>query len=53
MMQCYICSGSMAKVQKDAETTWIGKTVIFRGLDVYACKACGEDAYEPDDVKAM
>lgn len=52
-MQCYICSGSMAKVQKDVETTWKGKTVIFKGLDVYVCTACGEEAYEPDDVKAM
>lgn len=52
-MQCYICDGEMSKVQKDVETTWKGKTVVFKGLSVYACQSCGEEAYEPDDVKAM
>jgi len=52
-MQCYVCDGEMNKVQKDVETTWKGKTVIFKGLSVYTCQSCGEEAYEPDDVKAM
>ncbi len=52
-MQCYICNGNMTKVQKDVETTWKGKTVVFKGINVYVCESCGEEAYEPDDVKAM
>jgi excisionase family DNA binding protein/YgiT-type zinc finger domain-containing protein len=52
-MQCYICDGNMTKVQKDVETTWKGKTVVFKGINVYACESCGEEAYEPDDVRAM
>jgi len=52
-MQCYVCDGEMSKVQKDVETTWKGKTVVFKGLSVYVCQSCGEEAYEPDDVKAM
>jgi len=52
-MQCYVCDGEMSKVQKDVETTWKGKTVVFKGLSVYVCHSCGEEAYEPDDVKAM
>jgi excisionase family DNA binding protein/YgiT-type zinc finger domain-containing protein len=43
----------MTKVQKDVETTWKGKTVVFKGINVYVCESCGEEAYEPDDVKAM
>ena len=52
-MQCYICDGNMSKVQKDVETTWKGKTVVFKGINAYVCDSCGEEAYEPDDVKAM
>lgn len=52
-MQCYICDGVMTKVQKDVETAWKGKTVVFKGLNVYVCDTCDEEAYEPDDVKAM
>ena len=52
-MQCYICAGNMTKVQKDVETTWKGKTVVFKGMNVYVCDSCNEEAYEPDDVKAM
>lgn len=52
-MQCYVCDGVMTKVQKDVETTWKGKTVVFKGIGVFVCESCGEEAYEPDDVKAM
>lgn len=52
-MQCYVCDGNMTQVQKDVETTWKGKTVVFKGINVYVCNSCGEEAYEPDDVKAM
>lgn len=52
-MQCYVCDGDMLKKQKDVETTWKGKMVVFKGLDVYTCQSCGEEAYEPDDIKAM
>jgi excisionase family DNA binding protein/YgiT-type zinc finger domain-containing protein len=43
----------MTKVQKDVETAWKGKTVVFKGINVYVCDTCDEEAYEPDDVKAM
>jgi YgiT-type zinc finger domain-containing protein len=43
----------MTKIQKDVETAWKGKTVVFKGINVYICESCGEEAYEPDDVKAM
>ena len=52
-MKCYVCNGDMIKIQKDVENTWKNKTVIFRGLSVLTCQSCGEEAYEPDDVKAM
>lgn len=52
-MRCYICDGEMKKVKKDVETTWKGRTIIFRGIDVWVCGSCGEEAYEPDDVRLM
>jgi YgiT-type zinc finger domain-containing protein len=52
-MKCYICDGNMNKIQKDVETTWKGKTVVFKGMSAYVCESCGEEVYEPDDVKAM
>lgn len=27
--------------------------MVFKGINVYVCESCGEEAYEPDDVKAM
>lgn len=52
-MKCYVCDGRMNKIQKDVETTWKGKTVVFKGMNAYVCESCGEEAFEPDDVKAM
>lgn len=52
-MQCYICDGEMQKVKKDMETTWKGRTIVFRGMDAWVCPSCGEEAYEPDDVRLM
>ncbi|TDA68587.1 MAG: helix-turn-helix domain-containing protein [Clostridia bacterium] len=52
-MQCYICDGEMEKVKKDVETTWKGRTIVFRGMDAWVCSSCGEEAYEPDDVRLM
>lgn len=52
-MQCYICDGEMQKVKKDVETTWKGRTIVFRGMDAWVCPSCGEEAYEPDDVCLM
>lgn len=52
-MRCYVCGGEMKRVKKDVETTWKGRTILFRGMDVWACGSCGEDAYEPDDVRLM
>lgn len=52
-MKCYVCDGNMNKTQKDVETTWKGKTVVFKGMNAYVCESCGEEAYDPDDVKAM
>lgn len=52
-MRCYICDGEMKRVKKDVETTWKGRTILFRGIDVWVCGSCGEEAYEPDDVRLM
>lgn len=52
-MRCYICGGEMKRVKKDVETTWKGRTILFRGMDVWVCGSCGEEAYEPDDVRLM
>ncbi|MEW6448744.1 MAG: helix-turn-helix domain-containing protein [Bacillota bacterium] len=52
-MRCYICDGEMKRVKKDLETTWKGRTILFRGMDVWVCGSCGEEAYEPDDVRLM
>lgn len=52
-MECYICSGKMEKMKKDVEATWKGRTIVFRGVEAWVCKECGEEAYEPDDVRMM
>lgn len=52
-MDCYICGGEMQKIKKDVEATWKGRTIVFRGMDAWVCEACGEQAYEPDDVRLM
>ncbi|MGQ9498433.1 MAG: helix-turn-helix domain-containing protein [Desulfotomaculales bacterium] len=52
-MRCYICDGEMRNVKKDVETTWKGRTILFRGIDVWVCGSRGEEAYEPDDVRLM
>ena len=52
-MRCYICDGEVKKVKKDVEATWKGRTIRFRGIDVWVCGSCGEEAYEPDDVRLM
>lgn len=52
-MRCYLCDGEMKKIKKDVETTWKGRTILFRGIDVWVCGSCGEEAYEPDDVRLM
>lgn len=52
-MRCYVCGGEMKKVKKDVETTWKGRTILFRGMDVWVCDSCGEEAYEPDNVRLM
>lgn len=52
-MRCYICDGEMKRIKKDVETTWKGRTILFRGIDVWVCDSCGEEAYEPDDVRLM
>ncbi|HUW63286.1 MAG TPA: helix-turn-helix domain-containing protein, partial [Spirochaetia bacterium] len=48
-----ICDDNMERVRKDVDTTWKGRTVTFRGLEVWVCSGCGEEAYEPDDVRMM
>ena len=52
-MQCYICGAEMKRVKKDVDATWKGRTITFRGMDVWSCEACGEEAYQPDDVMLM
>lgn len=52
-MQCYICGGEMKKIKKDVDATWKGRTITFRGMDAWVCNSCGEEAYEPDDVRLM
>ncbi len=52
-MQCYICHNEMSKVKKDVEATCKGRTVVFKGMDAWVCGNCGEEAYEPDDVRLM
>ena len=27
--------------------------LVFRGLEAWVCDSCGEQAYEPDDVRLM
>jgi excisionase family DNA binding protein/YgiT-type zinc finger domain-containing protein len=52
-MQCYICGAEMERIKKDVDATWMGRNITFRGLDVWYCAACEEEAYEPDDVRLM
>jgi len=52
-MECYVCSGEMKKVKKDVEATWKRRSIVFRGMDAWVCQNCGEEAYEPDDVRLM
>lgn len=52
-MQCYICGGEMKKIKKDVDATWKGRTITFRGMNAWVCSSCGEEAYEPDDVRLM
>ncbi|KKM11128.1 hypothetical protein SY88_10170 [Clostridiales bacterium PH28_bin88] len=48
-----MCGGEMQKIKKDVEATWKGRTIVFRGMDAWVCEACGEQAYEPEDVRLM
>ncbi len=52
-MKCYACGGRMEKAHKDIEANWKGHTVVFRGLEAWFCKTCGEQAYEPDDARLI
>ncbi|AFV10502.1 excisionase-like protein [Thermacetogenium phaeum DSM 12270] len=52
-MECYICGGEMKKNKKDVDATWKGRTITFRGMNAWVCSSCGEEAYEPDDVRLM
>lgn len=52
-MECYICGGEMKKIKKDVDATWKGRTITFRGMNAWVCGSCGEEAYEPDDVRLM
>jgi excisionase family DNA binding protein/YgiT-type zinc finger domain-containing protein len=52
-MQCYICGAEMKKIKKDVDSTWKGRQITFRDMNVWFCEACGEDAYEPNDVRLM
>ncbi len=52
-MECYICGDKMQKVKKDVNANWKGRVIVFRGMDAWVCSSCGEEAYEPDDVRLM
>ena len=52
-MECYACGGQMEKTRKDIEANWKGRRVVFRGLEAWVCKTCGEQAYEADDARLM
>jgi excisionase family DNA binding protein/YgiT-type zinc finger domain-containing protein len=43
----------MQQVKKDVEATWKGRAIVFRGMNAWVCQGCGEEAYEPDDVRLM
>ena len=43
----------MEKIRKDIEANWKGRRVVFRGLEAWVCKTCGEQAYEADDARLM
>ncbi|MEA4882946.1 MAG: helix-turn-helix domain-containing protein [Clostridia bacterium] len=52
-MKCYVCGGEMRKAQRDIEANWKGRQLVFGGLEAWVCGSCGEQAYEPDDVRLM
>ncbi|MEW6107190.1 MAG: helix-turn-helix domain-containing protein [Bacillota bacterium] len=52
-MKCYVCGGEMDRTKKDIEANWKGRQVIFRGMEPWVCQSCGEEVYEPDDVRLM
>lgn len=52
-MQCYSCGGEMERIKKDIEANWKGRQMIFRGLHAWVCRSCGEQVYEPEDVRLM
>lgn len=52
-MKCYVCGGQMKRTKKDVEANWKGRQVVFRGMEPWVCQSCGEEAYEPDDVRLM
>lgn len=52
-MKCYVCGGEMRKAQRDIDANWKGRQLVFRGLEAWVCDSCGEQAYEPDDVRLM
>ena len=52
-MKCYVCGGEMRRTKKDVEANWKGRQVVFRGMEPWVCQSCGEEVYEPDDVRLM
>lgn len=52
-MKCYVCGGEMKRIKKDIEANWKGRQVVFRGMEPWVCQSCGEEVYEPDDVRLM
>lgn len=52
-MQCYSCGGEMERINKDIEANWKGRQMVFRGLHAWVCRSCGEQVYEPEDVRLM
>ena len=52
-MKCYVCGGEMKRKKKDVEANWKGRQVVFRGMKPWVCQSCGEEVYEPDDVRLM
>jgi len=43
----------MKRTKKDIEANWKGRQVVFRGMEPWVCQSCGEEVYEPDDVRLM
>jgi len=52
-MKCYVCGGEMRKAKRDIEANWKGRQLVFRGLEAWVCGNCGEQAYDPEDVRLM